>query len=169
MHSNRIIRSLIIFIVLITNIGCDQVSKKIVRDHIPLREELTFLGNHIMLTRVENKGAFLSIGESLSSQLRVLVLIIVPCLVLLAGLILLFRTRSLSRTSIIAISFIIGGGLGNIYDRYVYGSVTDFLHVDLYFFRTGIFNMADVSIMIGALTILLTTLLRKSPIPSKNP
>ena len=49
----------------------------------------------------------------------------------------------------IGLSFIIGGGIGNIYDRIVHGSVTDFLHIDLGLFRTGIFNMADVSIMVG--------------------
>ena len=45
---------------------------------------------------------------------------------------------------------IIGGGIANVYDRIVYGSVTDFLHLDFGgFLRTGIFNLADVSVMVG--------------------
>ncbi|MFA6946987.1 MAG: signal peptidase II [Pedobacter sp.] len=50
--------------------------------------------------------------------------------------------------------FVIGGGIGNLYDRIVHGSVTDFLHLDLGVFQTGIFNMADVSIMLGMVLIL---------------
>ncbi len=54
--------------------------------------------------------------------------------------------------------FLIGGGIGNIYDRIVYGSVTDFLHMDFVLFRTGIFNLADVSIMVGIGLLLLQNL-----------
>ena len=46
-------------------------------------------------------------------------------------------------------SFAIGGGIGNIYDRLVHGSVTDFMHINFGLFQTGIFNMADVSITTG--------------------
>ena len=49
----------------------------------------------------------------------------------------------------------VGGGIGNIYDRLIHGSVTDFLHLDFGLFQTEIFNMADVSIMVGMLTILV--------------
>ena len=53
-----------------------------------------------------------------------------------------------------ATGFIIGGGIGNIYDRFVYGSVTDFFHIDFVIFQTGIFNMADVSVMVGMFILL---------------
>jgi signal peptidase II len=61
--------------------------------------------------------------------------------------------------------FLIGGGIGNIYDRIKFGSVTDFLHIDFILFRTGIFNLADVSIMIGIGILLLHSFLgnRLSP------
>ncbi len=58
----------------------------------------------------------------------------------------------------IPFAFIIGGGIGNLYDRILYGSVTDFLHMDFQLFRTGIFNMADVSIMIGVFWLMFTQL-----------
>lgn len=68
----------------------------------------------------------------------------------------------------IGVCFLIGGGIGNIYDRIVYGSVTDFLHMDFVLFKTGIFNMADVSIMTGIGLLLLQTLLAKKK-KSKSP
>ena len=60
--------------------------------------------------------------------------------------------------------FLIGGGLGNIFDRALYGSVTDFLHIDFGLFQTGIFNMADVSVMVGVFTILLYSYFFKKPV-----
>lgn len=50
--------------------------------------------------------------------------------------------------------FVIGGGIGNLADRIIHGSVTDFLHLDLGVLQTGIFNFADVSIMAGLMMIL---------------
>ena len=74
--------------------------------------------------------------------------------------IIFFSRTTISRVSLVAISCIVGGGVGNIYDRYLYGSVTDFMNLDLVLFRTGIFNMADVSIMFGALLLIASTIIR---------
>ena len=59
------------------------------------------------------------------------------------------------------ICFLIGGGIGNIYDRIVYGSVTDFFHIDFVIFKTGIFNVADMSIMTGIGLLLLQSFKQK--------
>ncbi len=58
----------------------------------------------------------------------------------------------------------IGGGIGNIYDRIVHGSVTDFLYIDLGgIFHTGVFNVADLCITIGISIILIQSWVRKKP------
>jgi len=62
---------------------------------------------------------------------------------------------------LVGISFVLGGGIGNMYDRIVHGSVTDFMHIDFIIFQTGIFNMADVSIMMGMFLILIRSFLNK--------
>ena len=51
----------------------------------------------------------------------------------------------------IGLCSVAGGGIGNIFDRVMYGSVTDFLYVRVGIFQTGIFNFADVSITAGVL------------------
>jgi signal peptidase II len=61
--------------------------------------------------------------------------------------------------------FVIGGGIGNVFDRIVYGSVTDFLHINFGFFQTGIFNLADLSIMTGVFIILLQSLFKRKAFP----
>lgn len=152
--------NLTIFFVLVSSIGCDQISKNYVRSTIPLNEQFLFFGDRVMLTRVENSGAFLSLGNDLAVPVKFFVLVLVPFLALMVGLYFLFVKSNLSKSTRIALSFVVGGGIGNIYDRYIYGSVTDFVHVDLGLIRTGIFNLADVSIMTGVLIILMTYIIR---------
>ena len=155
MRINRILRTLIILVILSSAIGCDQISKSIVRQRVGYNEEFHFLYNHLTLTKIENTGAFLSLGQSLPKLLKVILLILTPLIVLGIAIFYLLSNKNLSKVSVIGISFIIGGGVGNIYDRIVYGSVTDFLHIDFVLFQTGIFNLADVSVMAGVFALLL--------------
>ena len=63
---------------------------------------------------------------------------------------------------LVGMCFAIGGGIGNLFDRIHYGSVTDFLHIKWGMFQTGIFNLADVSIITGMIIILIQFFSRKS-------
>jgi signal peptidase II len=155
MSRKRIIRIAIILTLLISNVSCDQISKNIVRNRIGDREEIALIHNYVTLTKVENSGAFLSLGNTLPESLRFILLSIMPLMILVYGLVFLFTKTSISRDTLIGLCFVIGGGLGNIYDRIVFGSVTDFLHIDFVIFQTGIFNMADVSIMVGMFWVLI--------------
>jgi signal peptidase II len=111
----------------------------------------------LTLTRVENTGAFLSLGHTLPKPIKLLLLTVLPLTVLSLALIYLFTRKDLTRFTTLGICFIVGGGIGNIYDRVIYGSVTDFAHIDFGFFQTGIFNMADVSVMTGMCIVFLDT------------
>ena len=75
---------------------------------------------------------------------------------------LLFLRTDMSRSAFIGLAFVVGGGIGNIYDRAIYGSVTDFLHLDFYLFKTGVFNLADVSIMTGVFIVLIAFMIRQT-------
>ncbi|MCK7471140.1 MAG: signal peptidase II [Desulfomicrobium escambiense] len=71
---------------------------------------------------------------------------------------LLFAT-ALPHTTTVALSLIVGGGLSNLIDRIAYGgNVVDFLNIGLGSLRTGIFNIADVAIMVGAITLIASSL-----------
>ncbi|QRR04017.1 signal peptidase II [Dyadobacter sandarakinus] len=149
--TGRLARNVVITLILITNIGCDQISKNIVRQKVGFYERIDIIKDHLTVTYVENPGAFLSIGSSLPPALRLTILSVIPLITLLFGIFYLLTQRSLTRMSTLALSFAIGGGIGNIYDRMIHGSVTDFLHVKFGIVQTGIFNMADVSIVTGML------------------
>jgi signal peptidase II len=158
------LRNTFIMLIVLANAGCDQVSKQAAREHISYYETINVIGKHLILTKIENSGAFLSAGDSLGSSVKFIFLSLLPLLALCYGIYYLFTRNDLPKLLVLGISFVIGGGLGNLYDRLMYGSVTDFVHIDFFVFKTGIFNLADVSIMAGM--IMLVTHLyfrRKEP------
>ena len=166
MKSSRFLRTILILLALALNIGCDQVSKSIVRHKMHYYDQIGYLHNHLTLSRVENAGAFLSFGDSLSGPLRLILLNILPLLAVVLGLIFILRKSNLNKVTLFAVILIIGGGFGNIYDRMVHGSVTDFIHINFVIFQTGIFNVADMSIMAGTFIILIKALLKKKEEPA---
>jgi signal peptidase II len=82
------------------------------------------------------------------------ILTLLPLIVLLGAVVyLIIQRNKIAVIPIIAVCFVVGGGIGNIYDRLLYSSVTDFMHIRFGFLQTGIFNMADVSVMVGVFMV----------------
>jgi len=154
MKIKKAFRILIAVLIIISNISCDQITKNIVRQKIEYKTQINVISNNVILTKVENTGAFLSLGDSISRPVYKLIMILLPLILLGYALFYLMKRDNLSAILIVGISFLIGGGLGNIIDRILYGSVTDFLYFDFVLFHTGIVNMADISVTIGFFIIL---------------
>ena len=154
----------LILLLILLNIGCDQVSKYLVRGNIAYYEQVELIRDNLILTKVENTGGFLGFGSAIHPVLKKILFLAFPAaiLIILIGF-MMIKTRE-NIYFIIGISFIIGGGTGNIFDRIVHGSVTDFLHIDMGIFRTGIFNLADVSIMFGTACILVYNLTKRKTV-----
>ena len=151
-------RNLLITTIVFLSIALDQISKIWVRNNFESYIENSIIGNIFSLIKVENKGAFLGMGSELSETLRILLLIVLPIIVLISITIYTYIDKTLDKISIIGFSLIIGGGIGNIFDRIVYGSVTDFLYLDFGgIFKTGIFNIADLSVTTGMILILISS------------
>ncbi len=154
---------LFIFGLILINVGCDQVSKSVARKHIDTHESISVIGEYVILTKTENKGAFLGFLSTMESPiLKSIFLIILPVAVLFFILRMIIINTDLDKYMIFGLCCIIGGGIGNLYDRILYRSVTDFMHIDLGgIFKTGIFNMADVSVMLGTGLLILSFIKRK--------
>jgi signal peptidase II len=161
MKNRKNLHLFLVLLIVALNTGCDQVSKIIVRENINYNEQISIIKNHLILTKVENTGAFLSTGNDLPYALRLILLSILPVIVLGFGLYYLIVKVNLPKIMQIGLCFLIGGGIGNIIDRLLYGSVTDFLHIDFGLFRTGIFNLADLSIMIGIGILIINSINQK--------
>ncbi len=145
--------------IVVINVGCDQITKNIVRQEIGYSEHIMVINHLLTLTKIENSGAFLSLGDSLAEPLKFILLTLLPCMAMAFGLYFLFSKTNAAKMFLVGLCFVIGGGIGNLYDRLLYGSVTDFLHMDFVIFQTGIFNMADVSIMVGMGILIIHTYL----------
>lgn len=158
-------RNLFIVLLIVFNVVIDQITKVLVRANISLdpREEIQLIGDKFILTNVYNKGAFLGMGSDLSDTSRWIFLLILPVLVLGYVSYYIFKNKELDKLSLVAFCCIIGGGIANVFDRFVdKRGVTDFFHIDLGgIFKTGIFNVADMSVTFGLIALILASFIYK--------
>jgi len=152
-------RLILIFIVLISCVGCDQATKSIAATHLSEMKTLSYLDDSLRLQLTYNRGAFLSLGHSLPDVLRYSIFTVGICLMLLGALVFVLTTKSGTFSVVLAISLFVAGGVGNLIDRIMHdGSVVDFLNVGVGPLRTGIFNIADVAIMGGAIILFFSAI-----------
>lgn len=158
----KLSRTASIILLIVANIAIDQISKFIVRAKIATNEVIELIGDTFIMTKVENSGAFLGMGSELSPTLKWILLLILPVIVLGGVLYYIITNKTLDKLSLIAFCCIVGGGIANVFDRFMYGSVTDFFHIDLGgVFRTGIFNVADMSVSFGMILLIIASFKQK--------
>ncbi len=145
----------IIFIVLI-NIGCDQQSKQYAQKNLNDYSVTSYCNDFFRLQYAENTGAFLSWGSDLPEGAHFILLKVIPIIMLIGMLLYAMFSRSVEMFQAVGLSFVIGGGFSNLYDRVNYGMVIDFMNMGIGDLRTGIFNYADVAILIGIAILLIT-------------
>jgi len=160
----RMQRFCLTLLILACCFGCDQVSKRVAQEKLQYQRPQSFLGNTFRLQYAENTGAFLSLGSSLSKTTRMVLFTALSGGLLVALLLYILLNKELDRNHTFALSLILGGGFSNLYDRiFNDGRVIDFMNMGIGSLRTGIFNWADVVIMVGmGLIILLNFGSRKS-------
>lgn len=126
-------------------------------------------GGILTLLLTENTGAFLGLGANLSPAVRTLLFTIAVGAVLI-GVAFALVTNRFDRTSdAIAASFILGGGLANLYERIVNeGGVTDFLYLEAGPLHTGVFNVADIAITFGVIWLFVSALLPQKKAPEQH-
>ncbi len=140
----------IIALILFSCLGCDQVSKQIAKENLRAQPSISYWGETFRFQYAENRGAFLSLGSKLPKILRTWLFTILSGFLLIALFFYILINRELDRKTIYAFSLILGGGCSNLFDRVVNdGRVIDFMNMGIGSLRTGIFNWADVVIMVG--------------------
>jgi len=145
-----------VVLILIACAGCDQMMKNIAKESLASSAPISLLNDSIRVEYTENPGAILGLGADLPSEIRLLFFIIFVGVVLTLTLVFTVKTYGLSLMQLVGLSLIAGGGIGNLLDRlFNHGAVIDFVRLGLGLFRTGIFNLADVAILIGVSTLLL--------------
>ena len=132
------------------SIGLDQWTKVLATANLKGRPPHQWLGDTFRLQYATNEGAFLSLGASLPPTARHWVLIVGVGLLLLALSAYALFGRKVDQSQVGAYALIASGGFSNWIDRARFdGSVVDFMNMGLGPLRTGVFNVADLAIMVG--------------------
>jgi len=135
--------------------GMDRLSKSLVVARLPLYESVPIIRDFFHLTHVANTGALFGLMAGMASPLRGAIFISIPVLAILLILIFQFRTPESDLLVQVGLSLILGGAMGNLYDRVRYGHVVDFLDFSLAGHHWPAFNLADSSICLGVATLVL--------------
>ena len=155
------------FIIALSVVVLDRVTKKLIADKLALHESIPVIPGFFRITHVENRGAAFGLFADSPSQWKIALLVLFSIIALAIVIALLWRNSHSMSTTGIALSLILGGALGNLWDRLLSGKVVDFL---LFYFRQyqwPAFNVADSAIVIGAGLLVLEILFAKSPTPKE--
>jgi len=143
-------------------VGCDRVSKHFAARELAGEPRQSFLADTVRLEYAENTGAFLSFGHNWSPAARHGVFTIGTGLILCGLVVAAIRFR-LSGPALVGLALYFAGGASNLVDRILRGSVIDFLNVGVGPLRTGIFNVADMAILLGVAIFIFTHRQAESP------
>jgi len=138
----------------------DRLSKNWVRTHIQLGHDITVIPRVFQISHVLNDGAAFSLfADSASPETIRWALIAFSSAAAVAILIAMVWIGKRFTLTTISLAMILGGALGNDYDRFRFASVIDFLEVHVFSYRWPDFNVADSAIVVGACLLMLDVLL----------
>lgn len=126
----------------------DLLFKILIKNNLNLFESIPVIPNLFNITYVQNTGAAFSILEGS----RIFLIGISIFAIYLIYLFLIKNTK-LNRVDNICYGMLIGGILGNLFDRIIYGYVIDYLSFNIFNYQPPIFNLADTFIVISVIII----------------
>jgi signal peptidase II len=137
----------------------DRVTKKLIERYVPLDGGIPVIPHIFRISHVENAGAAFSLFGNSAAPGRVRWLLIgfsVIAAVIVLGFLIKLGRRLTPMT--VALALILGGAIGNAYDRIRYGYVIDFVEVHIVHYHWPDFNVADSAIVVGGLLLVLDSL-----------
>jgi len=153
------IRSLLALLaLLLPSVACDQATKALAVAHLKGQGRIHVIDSLFTLVYAENPGAFLGLGRSLPNSWRWMIFTVAVA-VLLGGVAFFMLRKKLAPLAFAGVALLLAGGVGNLVDRIARpgGRVVDFAQLTLpngsiggVRLQTGVFNVADVQIFLGA-------------------
>jgi len=139
----------------------DRWSKRLVAARISMYRHIQIIPGFFRLTHTENTGAAFSLFADSPSHWKTGLLISFSVIAMIIVAVLLWKqVRPLAITGI-ALSLILGGAVGNLWDRVASGRVVDFLLFYVKSYQWPVFNLADSAIVVGALLLVIEILWAK--------
>lgn len=131
----------------------DFFSKYMVSKLMTVNETINLIDNFFRITYVKNTGAAFSIFSN-----NTILVIIISVVIIGFLLFYIYKNKGNNKLENVSYAFILGGAIGNLIDRLVYGYVIDFLDFEILSYDAPIFNLADTFIVIGVILFLINTL-----------
>ncbi len=144
-------------------LALDRFSKWIVASRMGLGETIPVVPGFFRITHVENSGAAFGLFSDSSFEWKLTLLILFSLLALAVVSVLLWKNSHMVNTTGTALSMILGGALGNLWDRMISGHVVDFLDFYVGSYHWPSFNVADSAIVLGAILLVADIVFSKSP------
>jgi len=140
----------------------DRIAKWAIAGNIPLHDSVVVIPGFLRLTHVQNTGAAFGLFAESSVQWKVGALVSFSILALVVVSALLWKNSHSLSTTTIGLSLILGGAMGNLWDRMVSGHVVDFLDFYVGSYHWPAFNVADSAIVVGAILLVAEIVFTKS-------
>jgi signal peptidase II len=156
------------FLIALSVVLLDRATKWAVAKNISLHDSIKLIPHVFYLTHVENRGAAFGLFADSPSQWKIGMLILFSVIAMAIVSTLLWRSGHAITTTGVGLSLILGGAIGNLWDRLVSGRVVDFLLVYIGSYQWPAFNAADSAIVIGAGLLVYEILFDKSPAQEKS-
>ncbi|MEP0356545.1 MAG: signal peptidase II [Paraglaciecola sp.] len=161
-------RLILLIAITFVSVGIDQGTKLFAAKNLPKYEMTSYLADTLRIGYVENTGAFLGLGSDLPDNVRFWIFVCAVGVILFVLMVYIIRTTTQTTFGLSALSLIFSGGISNFYDRALNnGAVIDFLNIGVGSLRTGIFNVADMAIMLGVFLLLFAK--EKQDTPPEGP
>jgi signal peptidase II len=151
------------FVIALFIVLLDRLAKWTVAKDIPLHESIKLIPHFFYLTHVENRGAAFGLFADSPSQWKIALLVLFSIVALVIVSMLLWRSSHTMTSTGIGLSLILGGAIGNLWDRLLNGRVVDFLLFYLGSYQWPAFNVADSAIVVGAGLLVVEILFAKTP------
>lgn len=163
-NSARAIYLLIAFLVVLL----DRWTKHVVAQRIALYSHIQIIPGFFRLTHTENTGAAFSLFADSPSPWKTTLLIAFSGIALVVVSVLLWKNNHAHVATGVGLSLIMGGALGNLWDRATNGRVVDFLLFYVRRYQWPVFNLADSAIVVGAGLLVLEILFHKSRVQEES-
>ncbi len=134
----------------------DLFTKQIITHSLKLGASIKIINNFFYITYVENKGAAWSILE----DHRILLLIITVVVLFLINK--YMNKEELNKFENLSYGMIIGGIVGNLFDRVFYSHVIDFLDFKIFGYNYPVFNLADTFIVVGIILMVIISIRKEA-------
>jgi len=150
------------FLIAVIVVLLDRWTKHLVAQRIRLYAHIQVIPGFFRLTHTENTGAAFSLFADSTAPWKTDLLIAFSVVALIVVSVLLWKNHHAHIATGVGLSLIMGGALGNLWDRLASGRVVDFLLLYVKQYQWPVFNLADSAIVVGAGLLIVEILFAKS-------